>query len=187
MGISGNLAVIGAVGLLLSACNSVIIDDSPGPRYSYFDGDFEYATHQGAIVTEIAGNPFAGSSQDFGRTVRSYMHNQISGAPAEFVSEHGDKTVRPHKVVVAFNAPPNNDGHDICETGGKTPSSNTGGSLRMAIALCIGDSLKSDAYGSVSGVAGAGDARFKELVQGVTRAMIPAQDGEDAGDGGNVN
>ena len=106
---------------------------------------------------------------------------------SEFVSEHGDNTVRPHKVVVAFNAPLNSDGHDICKTSSKTPSIKSGDTLRMAMALCIGDTLKSEAFGSVSGVRSAGDRRFKDLIQGVTRAMIPAQDGEDAGDGGNVN
>ncbi len=178
------IAVLGLSALLVGACNIVLVNDNPGPRWSYFDGDFEYATHRGAIVTEVTGNPFGGNQGSFANTVRSQMLNQVSGAPAEFVSAHGPKTVRPYKVVVAFNAPPNHDGHDLCQKGANTPSQPSSGTLRMGIAFCIGDSLKSDASGQVSGLTGIGDAKFMELVQEVTRAMIPPQDGEDVGDGG---
>lgn len=170
--------------LLLGGCNAVMVNDNPGPRWAYFDGDFEYATHKGAIVTEIAGSPFSGDQKDFAKTVRDLMRDQVSGAPAEFVEEHGEKTVRPYKVVVAFNAPSDHDGHDFCSKGTETPSHRSAGSLSMAIAFCIGDSLKTEASGRVAGISGAGDAKFKALVQEVTRAMIPPQDAEDAGDGG---
>jgi len=44
--------------LAIAGCSLVVVEYLPGPRANYFDGDFEYATHKGAIDTMIAGHPF---------------------------------------------------------------------------------------------------------------------------------
>lgn len=186
----GGMTGVCVAAVVLGACSGVIVEDNPGPRWSYFDGDFEFATHKGAIVAEVTGNPFGQSPEEFARIVRSYMRNQVRvSTPAEFVSAHSDHTVPPYKVVVAFNAPPAIGGHGLCKSGALTPSIASAGTIRTAIAFCFGDSLKSEASGRVSGVTGAADDKFRSLVQEVTLAMIPAQDSEDQGegdDGGNV-
>ena len=181
-----SLSIIGTAGLLLSACNAVMVEDRVGPGWSYYDGDLSYATNKGAIVTHVTGNPFGGLQPSFAATVRKMMYGQTDGAPVEFVATANDKTLAPFKVVLAFNAPLNVDGHDLCETGNKTASLPSGATLRASIAFCEGDGLKSDSYARVSGVSSIDDPKFQELVQQITRSMVPPDGSDDSGDDGNV-
>ncbi len=169
----------------LGACaDAVLVQDSPGPRHAYFDGDFEYATRDGAVVTEVAGNPFAMPKDRFDAAVRRLMYGQTEGLPVSFVERPASgKTDPAYKVVVAFNALPWVSGFELCEKGSLTPTRTGGGELNMAIAFCIGDSLKSDTSGFTSAVAGPDTPRFARLVRQVTLALIPTQDGEEAGEG----
>lgn len=178
----------GALSLLalgLGACaNAVLVLDSPGPRHAYFDGDFEYATRDGAVVTEVAGNPFAMPKERFDTEVRRLMYGQTEGLPVSFVERPtSGKTDPTYKVVVAFNALPSVSGFDLCEKGSLTPTRTDGRELQMAIAFCIGDELKSETSGFTSTVAGPDAPRFAQLVREVTQALIPRQDGEDVGEG----
>ena len=40
--------------LVASGCDAVIVQDLTGPRFNYFDGDFEYATHKVARPSRIS-------------------------------------------------------------------------------------------------------------------------------------
>lgn len=168
----------------LAGCGgAVVVQDSPGPRWSYFDGDFEYATRDGAIVTEVVGNPFQMPKDRFDAEVRRLMRNRTLGPPVEFVAgATPGKTDPLYKVVVAFNALPNMSGHELCKRGTGTPT-RAGGVLDMAVAFCIGDSLKSEASGHTAPVAGPDAPRFAKLVRDVTLALIPVQDNEEQGEG----
>lgn len=168
----------------VGACSAVSVEDTPPPRYSYRDGDFEYATHKGAIVTEVVGNPFGGSRQQFESRVLGYMKGQNRGKPADFVAAGGDRTLAPYKVVAAFNMPSYISPHDLCKGSASLPPPQAGaGSITLGIAFCIGDQLKSDATGRVAQLSGTDDPRLGELVRRVTEAMIPPYDGLDSGSG----
>lgn len=178
--------VLGFAALLLGACSMVMVEDRVGPGWAYYDGDFAYATNKGAIVTRIAGNPFDGNPNVFADTVRSMMYGQTEGEAVYFVPEESERTLPPFKVVIAFNTPGAVDGFDLCEKGASTPTLPTGDVLRMAAAFCEGDRMKSDAYGRVGNVRDIADPRFRELVQRVTRAMIPPDGADDSGSDNNV-
>ena len=186
-----SLLRFGAISLLafgLAACtNAVLVLDSAGPRHSYYDGDFEYATRNGAIVTEVVGNPFAMPKDRFDTEVRRLMYGQNEGLPVSFVERPASgKTDPAYKVVVAFNALPRVSGFELCEKGHLTPIRTGAGELEMTIAFCIGDSLKSDAMGYTSTVASPESPRFVELVHEVTLSLIPRQDNEEVGEGGAI-
>lgn len=184
MSMIGRTAVAGAL-LALAGCSAVTVEDAPPPRFSYTNGDFEYATHKGAIVTEVVGNPFGIARQAFQDRVLSLMKGQNRGRPADFVATGGDRTFAPYKVVAAFNMPPYISGHDLCKGSAALPPPRAGGSpLTLGMAFCIGDQLKTDAKGRAATVAGIDDPRFAQLVRGVTEAMIPTHDGLDDGDDG---
>lgn len=172
-----------AVASVATGCGMVSVQDSPGPRGSYFDGDLDYATREGAIVTIIAGNPFGGSKAQFDATVRQLMKGQNRGVPADFVAQPGARTDPLYKVVVAFDLAPGVSSRRMCESPGGLQTRPQPGRLDMRIAFCIGDEWKSGTEGTVRGVSGLADARFGELVRQATLAMIPAQDGHEQGEG----
>ena len=171
-----------AMALLIAGCSLVIVEDLPGPRANYFDGDFEYATHKGAIVTVIAGNPFGLPKTQFDNDVRDLLTKSVIIGTAKFVANAGSKTVAPFKVVVAFNTIPSIDNHDLCAQGGQTPTVPQTGEINVKMAFCDGDNLKSGSAAWVSGAVAADGGKFKDLVKQAAISMLPAQDGEEAGE-----
>lgn len=169
---------------LTTACGAVVVDDSPGPRFSYFDGDFEFATHKGAIVADVAGNPFGINQQQFAKIVRNTMRGHVDVASkADFVESSNEATLAPYRVVVAFNPPPRIDNHDLCEQRVGTPSLTGTGEIKVRMAFCFGDTPKSGSTAWVSDVSSLEDPRFSDLVRKATLAMIPTQDSEETGEG----
>ena len=166
--------------LSLTGCTGVIVNDSPGPRASYFTGDFEYATNLGAIVTQVVGNPFDIPPETFRTAVLNLMQGHTRDGSARFVAAPTNQTILPYKVVAAFDMPPWVDGYVLCKGAASLPAPvKLPGETTLGIAFCFGDQLKSDANGSVSGARSIDDPRFVALVQRVTEAMLPAR--EDSG------
>lgn len=170
--------------ILTAACGAVVVQDSPGPRFSYFDGDFEFATRKGAIVTDVAGNPFGMNQRQFADIIRNTMRGQVDVATkADFVASGNDATAPPYRIVVAFNPPPRIDNFDLCKQRTETPSLTGTRDLKVRMAFCFGDTLKSGSAAWLSDVSSLEDPRFADLVRKATLAMIPTQDGEETGEG----
>ena len=166
--------------LALAGCTGVIVNDNPGPRASYFDGDFEYATHLGAIVTQVAGNPFDVPAETFQAAVLNQMQGHARVGSARFVAAPSEQTMAAYKVVAAFDMPAWVDGYVLCKGAASLPPPvKSPGEITLGMAFCFGDQLKSDVIGRVSGARSIDDPHFVDLVQRVTEAMIPAR--EDAG------
>ena len=170
------------MGLTIAGCSLVLVEDMPGPRANYFDGDFEFATHKGAIVTMVAGNPFGLPKDQFDDAVRRDLAKSVSIGTAKFVAAAGEQTVAPFKVVVAFNTASSIDNHDLCKQGANIPITPQTGEVNVKMAFCDGDNLKSGSTAWVGGASTAQDARFKDLVKQAAVAMLPAQDSEDVGE-----
>ncbi len=184
-----NLSLTSAAVLLavsLGGCDGVIYD-FPGPRESYFDGDFEYATHRGAIVTELGGNPFAISGERFRDLMLDNMSGYTRGRPADFVTAPSERTLPPHKAVAVFNLALGEDDSNLCDGPGAVAIEPSPGRIRLDMAFCIGDELISSAWGYATGVGGADDPKLRKLIRGVTYALIPADDQLEIGDDQIVN
>jgi hypothetical protein len=180
--------VLLVVALATASCgNLVIVQDDPGPRSSYFIGYLDYATRNGAIETIVVGNPFGAAKNEFDKLVVSLMKHQNRGIPAEFVIGQNEKTIPLYKVAVVFNQRTNFPHYDMCKQPGKIPTQPHTGQLRIAIAFCEGDEVKSGTTGFVNNITSGSDPRFAELVQNVTRYMVSEYDYEqDNGDSGPV-
>lgn len=185
---TGKLGLAALAGVLaLGGCSNIWVSDSPPPRYGYNDGDFEYANHKGAIVTQIVGNPFNVPDDQFRAAALAQMQGQNRGTPAKFVLSPSNETLAPYKVVAAFNMPANVDGYDLCKgPGALPPSPKRTGPVTLGMAFCFGDEVKSDARGSVSNLRSIDDPSFAELVRQVTLAMLPSTDGLDTFGDANV-
>jgi hypothetical protein len=168
--------------LAIAGCSFVVVEDLPGPRANYFDGDFEYATHKGAIVTMVAGNPFGLPKQQFDDAVRRNLASSVIIGTAKFVADPSEETLAPFKVVVAFNTASSIDNYDLCEKGANTPIASHPGQMNVKMAFCDGDNLKSGSVAWVGGASSVDDRKFKDLVKQAAISMLPSQDGEDVGE-----
>jgi len=171
-----------AAALALAGCTFVIVEDMPGPRANYFDGDFEYATSKGSIVTVVAGNPFGLPKDQFDDAIRRDLTKFVTVGTAKFVANAGPDTIAPFKVVVAFNTEPRISKGDLCKHGASTPVVSLQGETNVKMVFCDGDRVKSGSAAWVHGASGAGDRRFKDLVKQAAVVLIPAQDSEEAGE-----
>lgn len=161
---SMRLSLLLTLGLFVSACDAVIVEDYPEVPAYYIDGDFERATIQGSIVTIVAGNPFPGRGKGFADRVRALMKDQVEGIPANFCARHDATTKRPHKVVAVFNPRRDVDNQTICRLEMKTPRvADRPGRVSLIMSFCIGDDLKSGTRGRVGNVTGENDPKFVSL------------------------
>ena len=184
-----NLSLTCAAVLLavsLGGCD-VIIYDEIGPRGSYFNGDFEYATHRGAIVTELGDNPFAISDERFRALMLDNMRGNNRGRPADFVTAPSERTLPVYKTVAVFNLAIGVDDSDLCDGPGAVAIEPSPGRTRLDMAFCIGDELVSSAWGYATGVGGPDDPKLRKLIRGVTYALIPADDQNDDGNEPVIN
>jgi len=172
-----SFAVLGAV----AGCNVVVVQDEPAPRSGYYDGEFDYATGKGAMLTFVSGNPFGGPQQEFDDRVRRLMYGQNRGLPTEFVGSRSERTMPPYKIVVAFNKELHISPSDMCAKPLELRSVPEKTRLRIDIAFCHGDDPKSDTSGYVSGVSGIDDPKFADLVRQATLTMLPIP-GDTKGD-----
>ena len=176
---NGRTATVAALALLaLGGCFGVQVEDEPPPRYNYFTGDYEYATHKGAILAEIVGNPFDIPDGVFRDLVLARMQGSTrSGTPSRFVAVPTDETIAPFKVVAAFNMPQYVDGRTLCQGPAALPPARKGsGLVSLGMAFCFGDGLKSDTRGQVLDVKGVDDPQFTRLIKRVAEAMLPPHD-----------
>ncbi len=183
---TGKISCAVAAALILGGCSGIVIYEDPGPQRAYWDGDFEYATHKGAIVTEIHGNPFPMPMDRFRDLVLVHMKDAAKGPPASFVATASQATVAPYKVVAVFNAATGSDTDDMCADGAAVPRTAPGPRARLDLVFCLGDQVKTEVAGTVSGLTGTADPKFPEFIRSVTHALIPSQDAEDTGDAGGV-
>jgi hypothetical protein len=173
------IGIAAALAGVLAGCsgNSVSVTDQVPPAPNYYDGDFEYATRNGAIRTEVVGQPFVVSPDALKARVLQLMDKQNRGVPANFVATNGNDTDPLYKVVAAFNLSGGYSGRDLCRGTTGLPSRGPGTPVTLDMAFCIGDQLKTEVQGRVGVVSGLDDPKFAALVRQTTLGLIPAQDG----------
>lgn len=163
------IAVFGIV----VGCTGVVVQDAPAPRGGYYDGEFDYASRKGAILTVIAGNPFGGSKFEFDNFVRGHMYGQNRELLADFVASQTERTSPPYKVVVAFNKGRSISPNEMCAKPQSIPIVQEKKELRINIAFCYGDTAKSDTSGYAQNVSGIAHPNFASLIRQATFTMLP--------------
>ncbi|MPY71894.1 MAG: hypothetical protein GEU92_17640 [Alphaproteobacteria bacterium] len=182
------IGVAAALAGFLPGCsgNMVTVSEDVSPAPSYYDGDFEYATRNGAIRTEVIGQPFVVTPDTLKARVLHLMDGQNRGVATKFVATNGNDTDPAFKVVAAFNLSGGYSGRDLCRGTAGLPSRGAGTPITLDMAFCIGDQLKTEVQGRVGVVSGLDDPKFAALVRQTTLGLIPPQDGH-GGDGDSAN
>ena len=172
------LALIG--GALVACADSVSVH----PTYvgSYHPSMLTYQARQGAMKTEIFGNPFSAPKATLDNAVTGTMSGSIFGRPVRFATAVPPESRSPYRVVMVVNPTKNLTSDELCQTsdhptGGPRPT------LRMEAAFCADGQALTATGGTVAGVQGADDPKFRTLVRQIALALFPVDDpNRDNGD-----
>ncbi len=162
-----------AVATMLAACDGVttygpVQSKSPIPEQHIY-----IAAAKGSIVAEVRGNPFSGAVPGLADWVRGYMENGTLGPPVRFVAAQGPATVEPYRVVVLFNAAPGAHYRGLCTGTEQQAGQGAGGYMTVSMGFCFGSDQISATWGSVRGVTGPDDPKFRALIQQTAITLVP--------------
>jgi hypothetical protein len=169
----------------LSACAGMATVQPANVSSDYYTGIVQYIASRGGLPTEVSGNPFASSDEQVHATVRDTMAKSHFGLHFPFLAEKPQGFSSPYRMVVVLDSTAIPAYHKLCEDAGPKggPRSGAtkadGGEVRVAAALCAGDSMVSGTAGRVSGVRGPDDPGFITLIAQVTHELFPRTDEHD--------
>lgn len=169
----------------LSACAGTATVQPANVTSDYYTGIVQYIASRGGLPTEVSGNPFASSDEQVHATVRDTMAKSHFGQEFPFLAEKPQEFSSPYRMVVVLGSTASPAYHKLCADagpkggprGGVTKAD--GGEVRVAAALCAGDSMVTGTAGRVSGVRGPDDPGFISLIAQVTHELFPRTDEHD--------
>ncbi|CAN0543718.1 unnamed protein product, partial [Laminaria digitata] len=165
----GTIVVIAA---LSTGCSVVRVIDHEGGQ-NYYDGAFEFATLDGTIKTHVVGSPFANTDASFVRSVTADMKTSTRGRDVEFVPSSRNTKKHAFHVVVVFNGKNPLIETEVCQNADEIETAPELKTTSMFAVFCQDGHPLSYSTGYVGNLSSPADPRFPELVQQVSRAMVP--------------
>ncbi len=172
----GRCVAVAALAVLVSACG--LPTTYKWDREQWSRSKLGYAASQGAMLTEIRGNPFGTAKAELDSAVTSAMYGSHFGPSVRFVTEVPQGNTSPYRVVILFNPAETMNARELC-TGDPAPGAPTPGRVKIAAAVCAQDIHETSVWGSVADVSGLGDPAFEALIRQMTTQLFPNQDPDD--------
>lgn len=138
------------------------------PTYDYQTFN-SYHRNRDTLV-EVHGNPLGLDAAVFGRAIGDAMRS--SGVQSNFTTTPGASAEKNLRVVVSFNARPDNRGLCSAKPGDTGPSARTPITAVYA-AWCWGDRVDSEVSTHVAPITGIDDPRFRAMLAQSTRELFP--------------
>jgi hypothetical protein len=170
-----SLATLLVVAGLATGCSVVRIIDHEGGQ-NYYDGAFEFATLDGTIKTHVVGSPFAMPAPSFAQTVTANMKGAAPGRDVTFVPSSRNTTKHAFHIVVVFNGKNPLIETEVCQNADDVTTAPSPRTTVMFAVFCQDGHPLSYSTGYVDGLESPADPRFPQLVEQVSRAMIPGYD-----------
>ncbi|HEY5597779.1 MAG TPA: hypothetical protein VIK47_03140 [Kiloniellales bacterium] len=164
----------------LAACAGTSGVQPANVTAAYERGIMGYMASRGGLPTEVWGNPFKAPDEQVHAAVRQTMERSHFGPDFPFLAEKPQGFASPYRMVVVLDSKTTYAYHQICA--GVSPPSGPkgdGGNVRVAAALCAGDSMVTGTAGWASGVGGPDDPAFVALIAQVTHELFPLRDEHD--------
>ena len=177
-----NSAITGAAMMALLGCSGdfVVVHNSES---SHFDPSYlSYAAGEGAIYTEVLGNPFGVPQEQLETVVTDVMYGAHFGPVVPFVTTKPDDYKSPYRVVMLFNPAMGVNAHRLCESSDQ-PTTGSTDRVRVLAVFCSSTYRESSALASVGGVNSPRDSTFRQLISQVTRELFPPRDQDIEGSG----
>ena len=133
-----------------------------------------YAAGQGALLTEVRGNPFNQPKEQVDKVITETMYASHFGPPVPFVTEKPQDYKSPYRVVILFNPDVTLDSDKLCNEDPQ-PGAKATGEIRIAAALCAQDIHETSVWGSVGQTTGPESEEFKALIRTMTTQLFPRE------------
>ena len=159
--------------MTLAGCDGVTTYGNVQSKNPIPEQQLYIAAHNGVMVAEVRGNPFNIPDSLLAERVRGYMLNALFGPDVRFVAAPGPGTIEPYKVVVLFNAAPGAQFRGLCTNDEQQAGVGAGGYMTVSMGFCFGSDQISSTWGSVRGVTGPDDPKFRALVQQTALTLVP--------------
>lgn len=149
----------------------------------YGAGQFAYAGAGRDLRVDVAGNPFGGDAQTFGRAVTEAMQNRHFGPATNFTTSPGADARSAYRVVMLFDPPRSFNPMELCDgSASALPTQTDQDGVSVFGAFCRGNYSLSSVKGRIGAADGADDPAFRQLVGRVTHALFPPDRRADPSD-----
>lgn len=183
MGKRIRVAATAVIGVALTACAAGGIVLQPPDIGSYDPEMLGYAASRGALLTQVAGNPFGLPQQEVDAAVVDSMAGSRVGARVKFSTRVSEKQASPYRVVILLNPAPGTQAARLCGDFTQLIAQPTARSpgvasdkLRAMAAFCSNDVVVTSVAGSVAGAPGPKDPAFRGLIRGMVGELFPRRD-----------
>ena len=133
-----------------------------------------YAAGQGALLTEVRGNPFNTPKDQVDKAITQAMFGSHFGPDVTFVTEKPQDYKSPYRVVILFNPDVTLDSDKLCNENPQ-PGAKATGEIRVAAAFCAQDVHETSVWGSVGATSGPESAEFQNLIRTMTAELFPIE------------
>ncbi len=165
------LAVAGLAGLA-AACS--VPTTYKVDQQNWDPSKLSYAAGQGALLTEVRGNPFNTPKAQVDKAITDTMYAAHFGPTVPFVTEKPQDYKSPYRVVILFNPDTTLDSDKLCNEDPQ-PGAKAQGEIRIAAALCAQDVHETSVWGSVGQTSGPESAEFQALIRSMTAQLFPRE------------
>ncbi len=174
MSTATRLALSAALAALVAGCADTVVLQ-PTTVGSYRPTMLNYAASQGAMKTEIIGNPFDGPKEDLERVVTDGLTRSHFGPSLAFATSVSPDNRSPYRTVLVFNPTLDHTSTNICGAPDRATQAR-GDRIRVMAAFCSADRAVTYTRGSVAGATGPTDARFRALIRQLGLGLFPPRD-----------
>jgi hypothetical protein len=167
---------------LTAGCTGASIVNWTYYESAYTPSHVQLAAASGDVLAVVRDNPFPEDGDNAG--VVADMQGRNIGPRMHFSQTPRSEDLYGYKVVLDFGGSGYGYG-GICRAAPTPPASRPPtGRIWVTGAFCVGDTLLTEAYGSVGEASGPADPRFQNLVSDVLVALTPPYDPKRRNDDG---
>ncbi len=174
MSAATRLALGATLAAVVAGCADAVIVRTTAVS-DYRPSMLNYAASQGAMKTEVIGNPFDGPKEDLDRAVTGGLMRSHFGPNLAFATTVSPDNRSPYRTVLVFNPTLDHTSGNICGAPGRATQAR-GDRIRVLAAFCSADRAVTYTRGSVAGATGPTDARFRALIRQLGLELFPPRD-----------
>ena len=167
-------------GVLIAGIAALVVGCSTPTTYKWNYQQFSrsklaYAAKEGAMLTEIRGNPFNAPKTQIDSMILDTMYKSHFGPPVPFVAQVPEDHRSPYRVVMLFDPKETMNSRELCN-GDPEAGDPDRKVIKVAAAFCAQEIHETSVWGTVPRSANPDDPEFKALIRKMTNQLFPVHE-----------